>query len=366
MCLTLRYTFWLIVASLFSTSCISPNRGSEPLGNDLMIPQKKNKEPVATRKNKSDDKIQEQNDKLEIEKHSEQIAVKKWINFYTQEGRQGFQAQLNRGLYYKNQIQAILRSFDLPTNLYYLALIESGFKVNAISSARAVGTWQFMTATAKNYGLRMNDVIDERRDPLRSTIAAALYLKNLRNVFDSWPLALAAYNAGESRIMNIIIRAGTRDYWQLGTLGVLPSATRVYVPQFVAATIIGENPERYGMKIEPPEQPNNVVAVSVPTPVLLETIAQRAGISYEKLKFLNPHFLKNYTPPHYRSYRMWLPANGSNYSQLSRLDTIVLKAPVPKRRYAKASPPLCRKGKACNRLSSAHKKKKRNFLVRKD
>ncbi len=366
MCLTLRYSLWLIVASLFSASCISPNRVSEPLGGDVMMPQKKNtKELPIAKRNKLDDKSQEQNDKLEIEKHSEQIAVKKWINFYTQEGRQGFQAQLNRGLLYKNQIQAILRSFDLPTNLYYLALIESGFKVNAISSARAVGTWQFMTGTAKNYGLRMNEVIDERRDPLRSTIAAALYLKSLRNVFDSWPLALAAYNAGESRIMNIIIRAGTRDYWQLGTLGVLPSATRVYVPQFVAATIIGENPERYGLKIEQPEHPNNVVAVSVPTPVLLETIAEKAGISLEKLKFLNPHFLKNYTPPHFRSYRIWLPANGSNYSQLSRLETIVLKTPPHKRKIAKGGL-VCRKGKGCNHLSSSHKKRKREFIVRKD
>ncbi len=262
------------------------------------------------------------NERIEALKHADNPAVQKWITFFTKEGKTRFEQVLKRGSLYKKQIHAILQKFGLPTHLYYLALIESDFKVDAKSPAQAAGIWQFMSPTAKNYGLRINSFIDERRDPWRSTVAAALYLKNLNNVFDSWFLAMSAYNAGESRIMNAIIRSGTRDFWQLSKIGFIPRETRDYVPRFLAALIVAENPGKYGLNIDFQDKPN-VFAIRVPSPVRLDHIAEKAGMSLDELKAYNPHFLKNVTPPKFSSYRIWLPEGKSiNSRDIAQLEVI--------------------------------------------
>jgi membrane-bound lytic murein transglycosylase D len=262
------------------------------------------------------------NNSLHADRYAEHPSVQKWIAFYANGGKKRFEQVLKRGNLYKKQIHSILKKFRLPTNFYYLALIESEFKVEARSPVQATGIWQFMLPTARSYGLRINEYIDERRDPWRSTVAAALYLKNLNNVFDSWFLAMSAYNAGESRIMNAIIRSGTRDFWKLSQVGFIPRETREYVPRFLAALIVGEHPERYGINVENSVQPN-VVAVSVPSPVRLEALAQIAGLSVDELKMYNPHILKGCTPPRFDSYRIWLP-EGKSLSQeaLAQLELI--------------------------------------------
>lgn len=264
------------------------------------------------------------NRNLEADRFTDYASVQKWIVYFSTQGKSRFETVLKRGSLYKKQIHSILQKFELPTHLYYLALIESDFKVDARSPAQATGIWQFMPPTARNYGLRINQFIDERRDPWRSTVAAALYLKNLKNVFDSWFLAMSAYNAGESRIMNAIIRSGTRDFWQLSKIGFIPRETREYVPRFLAAVIVGEHPEKYGLNIDFPDQPT-VLAVRVPSPVHLETLAQKAGLSIEELRTYNPHFLKNFTPPQPDSYRIWLP-QGKNYNldALAQLEVVPL------------------------------------------
>ena len=127
-------------------------------------------------------------------------------------------------------------------------MIESGFKVSARSKAQAVGMWQFIKPTAERYGLAVNRYIDERRDPIRATIAATEYLNDLYNVFGSWPLALSAYNAGESRIMNLIMRYGTRDYWVLSKKPKFPKETANYVPKLLAAAILASSPEKFGFR----------------------------------------------------------------------------------------------------------------------
>ena len=261
------------------------------------------------------------NDSLDADRHKDNPAVQKWIAYYTNSGKEHFKEILKRGALYKKQIQSILQRFNLPTNLYYLALIESDFKVDARSPAQAAGIWQFMSPTAKNYGLRINQYIDERRDPWRSTVAAALYLRNLKNVFDSWYLAMSAYNAGEARIMNAIIRSGTRDFWQLSEIGFIPRETRAYVPRFLAALIVGEHPERYGIDVTLPEHPN-VVSIPIPSPVRLTHIAEKTGLSVEELRAYNPHILKSYTPPKTKTYRIWLPQGRNNYEALASLETI--------------------------------------------
>lgn len=234
-------------------------------------------------------------------------AVQQWIEYFTVKDRERFQRFLERGEKYKPMVMAALKDQGIPTELYYQAMIESGFAVHATSSAKAVGIWQFIKGTGRRYGLRIDSYVDERRDPMRSTIAAALYLKDLNNVFQSWYLAMASYNAGEGRILGAIMRGKTRDFWELAQEKALPQETMHYIPKFLAATIIGHNPRRYGMEELPASTAPAVVSVVVPSPLKLADIAQAAGVSLEQLKELNPHLLRGVTPPGIPSYRMWVP-----------------------------------------------------------
>ncbi|MBI2602298.1 MAG: transglycosylase SLT domain-containing protein [Deltaproteobacteria bacterium] len=270
------------------------------------------------------------NSDLNVEKFADRDDVRKWINYYTTRGRNEFQDYLRRGEAFKNYIGKILKRYELPTYFYYLAMIESGFKISAHSKANAVGFWQFIGPTATRYGLRINPYIDERRDPMRATIAAANYLRDLKNVFNSWFLAMAAYNAGESRVMNLIMNAGTRDYWQLCDRNILPRETRGYVPRFLAAVILGENPEKYGfLPVETAEHPK-MLAVRVPSPVRLDKIAAKAGITLAKLRQYNPHIRRNYTPPSYRFYRIWVPEGASVDPSIVELATAPIQTLVPR------------------------------------
>lgn len=276
------------------------------------------------------------NDDLKVANFAERDDVKKWIDYYTGRGRNEFQEYLRRGEAYKNYIGKILKRYELPTYFYYLAMIESGFKISAHSKANAVGIWQFIGPTAKRYGLRMNSYIDERRDPLRATLAAANYLRDLKNVFNSWFLAMAAYNAGESRVMNLIMNAGTRDYWELCDKNILPRETRGYVPRFLAAVILGENPGKYGFTLPLDTQPHpQMVSIQVPSPVRLDKVADKAGISLAQLRKYNPHIRRNYTPPQYKYYRIWIPEGADVDPGISKLVTVPTQTFAPVSHYHK-------------------------------
>jgi soluble lytic murein transglycosylase-like protein len=171
-----------------------------------------------------------------------------WIRFYTGKSRMGFKAALRRGEKYRPMITRVLKKNGLPDEIYYLAMIESNFNTNAVSHAEAVGMWQIIRPTASRYGLKVNRHIDERRDPNLSTLAAINYLRDLHKTFDSWHLAMAAYNAGETRVMKAIEEAGTRDYWRLVAMGKLPKETSEYVPKILAAMTIAQNPQIYEMR----------------------------------------------------------------------------------------------------------------------
>ncbi|MGE0175266.1 MAG: transglycosylase SLT domain-containing protein [Oligoflexales bacterium] len=236
--------------------------------------------------------------------------VKRWIKVFTEQERAMFEEYLRRGEPYKKTITDVLQEQGLPTDLYYLALIESGFKNTATSHANAAGMWQFMKPTGKRYGLQVDRYADERRDPIRATRAAAQYLNDLHNVFQSWYLAMAAYNAGEMRIMTAIMNGNSRDFWTLVKNKKLPKETMNYIPKFLAAVIVGHNPEHYGFT----NYQNNKVLpemelVQVPSPISLSTVAKVVGMPANVIIGSNPHLRTQRTPANVRTYDIWVPKN---------------------------------------------------------
>jgi membrane-bound lytic murein transglycosylase D len=191
----------------------------------------------------------------------------------------------------------------LPEELLNLAFIESAVNPWATSRAKAAGIWQFMSSTAQLYGMKVSWWVDERRDPEKSTRAAADYLKNLYRMFDSWPLALAAYNAGEGAVQRAIDRQRTRDFWALR----LPKETQLFVPAFMAMTIISKEPERYGFS-PPPDQSLETETVILRQPAGFRSLAQAARTSVEQLRELNPELIRWSTPPEASQYALRIPA----------------------------------------------------------
>lgn len=233
--------------------------------------------------------------------------VDRWIDFFANKNHDAFQRFMDRGQPYKKMIVATLRDSGVPSELYFLAMIESGFVLNAHSSASAVGFWQFIPASGRRYGLRVDNHVDERRDPWRATVAASLYLADLNNVFNSWYLAMAAYNAGESRIMGAIMRGKTRDFWELVRLKVLPSETMDYIPKVIAAYIVGKNPEKYGFRVPNQESHEAFVGVTVPSPINLSAVANETDIPLASLEKFNPHLKTGTTPGDISTYKIWIP-----------------------------------------------------------
>jgi membrane-bound lytic murein transglycosylase D len=263
-------------------------------------------------------------------------SVQKWVDYFTGPNRDAFARFLNRGSRYRKLVEKCLVEQGIPKEFYYLAMIESGYVTHATSSARAVGIWQFIRGTAERYGLRANGIVDERRDPERATKAAAKYLKDLYNVFGSWRLAMAAYNAGEHRILSAIMKGKNRDFWTLAEKRVLPRETMDYVPKFFAAAIIGEKPEKFGFTVSEEGEPWGFDVVEVPSPVRLADVANATRVPLAKLKSLNPHLLKGITPSGPSKYALYFPSGESGRVD-SAVSRLVAMKPVRKRSPAAAS-----------------------------
>jgi len=249
--------------------------------------------------------------------------VSKWINYFTDKDRERFGRFLKRGNQYKKLVQDILKEHGVPSELYYLAMIESGYSLHAKSHASAVGAWQFIRETGRRYGLKQDYYIDERRDIIRATHASARYLKNLHTVFQSWYLAMAGYNAGERRILNAIMAGGSRNFWELVEKKALPPETRNYVPKFLAAVIIGKHPEKYGFTNLTADEFPEVESITVPGGVSLIHIAKKIGISVAELKRINPNLMRAQTPGNRKNYSLWVPEKKTNilaaaYDELAR------------------------------------------------
>ncbi|UQZ88633.1 hypothetical protein C4J81_05190 [Deltaproteobacteria bacterium Smac51] len=230
------------------------------------------------------------------------------INYFLNNARGFMTRSLSRGSKYIPMMKAIFRQKGLPEDLVYVALIESGFQTSAVSHAAAVGPWQFIAATGRRYGLTINDYVDERMDPVKSTYAAADYLTTLHDMFNSWPLAIAAYNSGEGKILRGMKNYGVSNFWDMSDVsGHLAAETRLYVPSFLAATFIAKDPGAYGLKIDvqPPDQWDEVV---VPSPISFSDAAKLAGTTTERLHELNPHLKKMTTPPNETDFVLRIPA----------------------------------------------------------
>ncbi len=216
--------------------------------------------------------------------------VEKWIAYFQGRGRPHMERYLARSTRYEKLMKKVLRDNGLPEDLFYIALIESGFSSRATSHASAVGYWQFIRGTGKRYGLDINAFVDERRDPVFATQAAAEYFKGLYSVFGSWYLAMASYNVGENRVKREVMNHYTRDFWELARKKRLPAETINYVPKFIAAKMIGKDPAKYGFDDIDYLPPIEFDHITVSQPVNLRQMAEKMNLNYEDFKALNPKF----------------------------------------------------------------------------
>lgn len=241
---------------------------------------------------------------IDVVPYESTARVDHYVHLFTGPSKERIEARLSEGTRYEPMIRAKLREGGLPEDLYYLALVESGFDPNAYSRAAAVGMWQFMTSTARDMGLRVDWWVDERRDPVKSTIAAVRFIKDLKEQFGSLYLAAAAYNGGPGRIARGLSRyaddlegtTGEDLFFALADKDYLRNETREYVPQLIAAALIAKEPGRYGLNVtaEPPFAYDSV-CVGPATP--LAAIALASGSTVSEVQALNPQLIRGMTPP---------------------------------------------------------------------
>jgi membrane-bound lytic murein transglycosylase D len=239
-------------------------------------------------------------------------AVQKNIELFTGKMRQRFSIWLSRSGRYIKLMKGILSEKDIPEEIVFLPLIESGFNPHAYSPKRAAGYWQFIPSTARKYNLRINWWIDERRDPVKSTAAAGDYLKDLYEMFGSWNLAIAAYNAGEGKIRRALRKTKTDDYWDLQRTKHIKRETKNYVPRFIAASLIAHSPEEFGFDDLEYLPPLNYDTVILESPVDLEIVAQCTDVTLEEIKQLNPELRRWCTPPDVAGYLLKIPEGREN------------------------------------------------------
>jgi membrane-bound lytic murein transglycosylase D len=234
--------------------------------------------------------------------------------------REEFEEGLKRSGSYLSLIKEIFRKSGLPEDLAYMAHQESAFKLNAYSRARAKGMWQFMSFTARKYGLKTDLWVDERCDFEKASKAAAVYLKELYDRYGDWYLAMAAYNAGEGKIDRAVARARTKDFWVLTRTRYIRPETKTYVPAILASILIDKSPEDYGFKVDLSE-PLRWDTVEIDKATDLKVIAEATGVPLETIRALNPELRGLITPPNVSSYTLRVP-EGTRRDLKSKLEEI--------------------------------------------
>ena len=235
--------------------------------------------------------------------------VRAYLVYFSTERKAVIQRYLSRSTRYLPMIKGVFQEYGLPEDLAYLAMIESGFNNKATSPAAAAGMWQFIRGTGLRYGLAIDSYVDERRDPEKSTRAAAKYLLDLYKQFGSWYLAAASYNCGEGRVQRELNQSNHKNFWELSANMCLPTETKNYVPQMIAATIIAKNPEKFGFKNVPYLPPEKVDKVQVNEPTSLKAAAFAVNMQADDIQALNPALLRGVTPPDSPNYTLNLPPN---------------------------------------------------------
>jgi membrane-bound lytic murein transglycosylase D len=225
---------------------------------------------------------------------NDQVAA--YVEYFTTRHKELFSASLVRSGKYVAAFQSVFIQAGIPKDLVYMAHVESAFKTNAYSRARAKGIYQFIAETGRRYGLRIDSWVDERSDPEKSARAASAYLKDLYSMFGDWYLALAAYNAGEGKIQRSLAKTKKDDFWSLASTRSLRAETRNYVPAILAATLIAKQPEKFGFDVQLDEPfASDVVKIDGQTD--LRILARLSDLDPETLRALNPQLRRGMTPP---------------------------------------------------------------------
>lgn len=284
---------------------------------------------------------------FDVQTYASHPRVQYYLNYFQAMAPSRLAVVLERGARYEPMIRERLAAQGLPGDLFYLAMIESGWSSEAVSRAYAVGMWQFMRGTGRGYGLRVDTWVDERRDPVKATDAAARHLRDLRERFGSLYLAAAAYNAGAGTVSRGLGRlepaeemeeaeeAGDAAFFRLAETRLLRHETRDYVPKLIAAAIIAKQPARYGIATSP-VQPFAYDSLVVSDATGLDVVARLAGVSLGEIRDLNPQYLRLATPPGSESV-IRLPAGtgdstAASYQQLPAGERVQYLTHVLRRR----------------------------------
>ncbi len=333
----------ILLISLLFSSCAGAIKHSND--SDKIKPQIVQIKPKKEKKTKISPikkVIKVTNKKVKIKKSSLDLKYPKklfdfWIKYFTKRDKERFQRHLNNAFLYKDEVQEILRKMNVPEDLFYVGLIESGYNMKIRSRANAVGPWQFIKGTGKRYGLRIDKYVDERRNLHKATIAAAKYFRDLYNIFGSWNLALCAYNAGEYGIIRKIRKGKTRDYLSLVKKKLLPKETVYYVPKLAAAKYLFNNYHKYGYKIEQ-KKIKKRLALDLKRSFNVSTLAKALKTSKYHLRKLNPDIKRDYIRVYKKGYKIYLDKNlHDKSSSLSKLTIEPVKKIIETRspRYTK-------------------------------
>ncbi|MCT4642115.1 MAG: transglycosylase SLT domain-containing protein [Bacteriovoracaceae bacterium] len=233
--------------------------------------------------------------------------TKMWIKYFTGRGKKSFKRYAKRSGRYGPVLSKILNNKNMPRDLIYLAMAESGFQNHARSWAKAVGPWQFMPFTGRKFGLEVGFFLDERRDPLKATVAASDYLTVLYDMFGSWELAMAGYNAGEGKIKRAIRRYRTKNFWKIRKGRYLRAETKNYVPKIMALAIIGKNLESFGFDDIEFDKPLDFEEITVLENTDLYNLASVIGTSFKEIKKYNPELTRWQVPPKKGNYKVRVP-----------------------------------------------------------
>jgi len=279
--------------------------------------------------------------------------VDRYLRLFTGSARDRFTTWLQRGRGYEPMIRSTFRARGIPEDLYYLAAVESGYDPHAVSKAYAVGMWQFMTTTAKGFGLRVDWWMDERRDPIKATDAAARFLASLNEQFGSFYLAAAAYNGGPGRVKRGLARyadgmeerSGEDCFFALAETGYLRTETLNYVPQLIAAAYIGKDPLRFGITLDS-VTPYAYDSLLVPAATPLAAVAQASSAPLSRIRELNPFVLRGFTPPD-RPIYLRVPVGTSQLAE-----SVLVTLPASDRIALHSQ--KAKKGETLSKIAGAH------------